>query len=465
MFARSLIAPSLTVLLCLQAGACSGGAALAGEPDALEDVEQVEGSVEGVPDPVCGNGLLEMGEECDDGNAGAWDGCSACGITEFQVNTVDAGKQWDSSAAIAPGGHVLAVWRGLDASGWGVRGQCFCEEGVREGEEFLVNVLEDGNQRSPAVAATGEASFVVVWQSHLQDGDGWGVFGRMLDAGGAGPEFQINTFTAGDQVLPEVAAAGDGRFVVVWVSDGQDGDDLGLFGQRFDASGARTGSEFQINVTVEGAQSAPSLACGGDGGFVVAWQGEGEGSDVSVFTRRFDAAGRPVGGETRVEPLASAIQVDPAVAVSHAGEAVVAWSELDTTFRGDDAIVCRLFDERGEPLGDAFLAHAGTEGDRSAPTVAADDEGRLVVAWQGEGLDGDEAGVIARLFGPGMEPWGWEFQVNGYAENMQWDVTASMSGDGRFLLVWSSDGQDGDTYGIFAQRYDPDGVPRGLLAW
>ena len=33
-----------------------------------------------------------------------------------------------------------------------------------------------------------------------------------------GPEFQVNTYTTGDQTEPKVAADGSGRFVVVWQS-------------------------------------------------------------------------------------------------------------------------------------------------------------------------------------------------------------------------------------------------------
>src|SRR5262245_37811447 len=37
-----------------------------------------------------------------------------------------------------------------------------------------------------------------------------------------GPEFQVNTYTANGQSLPAVAADGNGNFVVVWQSSGQD---------------------------------------------------------------------------------------------------------------------------------------------------------------------------------------------------------------------------------------------------
>jgi hypothetical protein len=53
-----------------------------------------------------------------------------------------------------------------------------------------------------------------------------------------GGEFQVNSFTTGYQGLPAVASDADGDFVVVWMSG--DGDDFGVFGQRFEGGGEPT---------------------------------------------------------------------------------------------------------------------------------------------------------------------------------------------------------------------------------
>jgi hypothetical protein len=77
--------------------------------------------------------------------------------------------------------------------------------------------------------------FVVVWRSGGQDGNGDGIFGQRFTSNGAklGGEFQVNTYTTGNQDGPAVAMDAAGNFVVVWRSEGQDGDGGGLFGQRF----------------------------------------------------------------------------------------------------------------------------------------------------------------------------------------------------------------------------------------
>ena len=69
------------------------------------------------------------------------------------------------------------------------------------------------------------------------------MFGQAFDADGRrlGREFQVNTYTMGDQGgyarFPEldVAAYRDGDFIAVWSSEDQDGFGQGIFGQRFHA--------------------------------------------------------------------------------------------------------------------------------------------------------------------------------------------------------------------------------------
>src|SRR5687767_7471734 len=63
-----------------------------------------------------------------------------------------------------------------------------------------------------------------------------------------GPEFRVNTSTTGRQGTAAVSADADGDFVVVWDSPGQDGTPTyGIFGQRYQSSGAPLGAEFRIN--------------------------------------------------------------------------------------------------------------------------------------------------------------------------------------------------------------------------
>ncbi len=93
-----------------------------------------------------------------------------------------------------------------------------------------------------------------------------------------GPEFQVNTYTTGDQTEPKVAADGSGRFVVVWQSgsyygSGPDGSGYGVAARRFDTAGTPAGAEFVVNTYTAGPQESPDVAAAPGGDFLVAWQG------------------------------------------------------------------------------------------------------------------------------------------------------------------------------------------------
>ena len=149
-------------------------------------------------------------------------------------------------------------------------GQRYDAAGVRRGGEFQVNTYTTGGQGSSyyfleqnsGVAMGPSGNFVVVWGSYLdsQDGSDGSVHGQRYDASGArvGAEFQVNSYTTGFQFGPSIAMRDDSTFVVIWTS--YDGDDFGLFGQRFDASGSKVGGEFRCPRTPPGPSRRPPCA-------------------------------------------------------------------------------------------------------------------------------------------------------------------------------------------------------------
>src|SRR5262245_50226546 len=114
-----------------------------------------------------------------------------------------------------------------------------------------------------------------------------------------GPEFLVNTTTTSFQNAPSVANVGPtSNFVVVWSSDGQDGDHTGAVGRLFDAAGTPLGGEFAINASTTGYQDRVFVASNAAGDFVVAWT-EFVSYDTfyEVRARRFNSSGTPQGGE------------------------------------------------------------------------------------------------------------------------------------------------------------------------
>src|SRR5574343_1230325 len=73
-------------------------------------------------------------------------------------------------------------------------------------------------------------------------------------------EERINSYTTGDQSSPDTAVLIGGGYVTTWVSYAQDGSAECIYAQRMDANGVAVGPEFQVNTTIAGTQTDPTIA-------------------------------------------------------------------------------------------------------------------------------------------------------------------------------------------------------------
>lgn len=136
-----------------------------------------------------------------------------------------------------------------------------------------------------------------------------------------------------------VAAAPDGRFVVVW-EGASDGSGYGVFGRRFNADGQPMGPVFQVNSQIEGNQLSPRVAVQGDGRFLVVWQSPFSPWRSRIHGQYFSADGSRLGSEMLVSDNDwGQSEAEPAVAVNDGGHYAVVWRR----FEDPDAISCRFF--------------------------------------------------------------------------------------------------------------------------
>ena len=277
----------------------------------------------------------------------------------------------------------------------------------------------------------------------------------------AGAEFQVNSYTTAKQVGPAVASDANGNFVVVWTSHYQDGSDYGIFGQRFSAAGLPQGSEFQVNSYATGNQYRPRVASDANGNFVVVWESVGQdGSGYGVFGQRFNAAGVPQGSEFQVNSYTTGSQFDTAVASYATGNFVVVWRSSGQDGCAD-CIFGQRFDASGIPQASEFQVNSYTAGGQFLPEVASDASGNFVVVWTSNGQDGSCFGVFGQRFHAFGLPLGSEFQVNSFTTGNQAFPAVASDATGNFVVVWQSYGQDGSGYGVFGQRFNASGVPQG----
>ena len=230
-----------------------------------------------------------------------------------------------------------------------------------------------------------------MWSSFGQDGSDWGVFGRRFDAGLApvGAAFPVNTYTSMAQDRAAIVGNGGGAFTVVWQSQAQDGNDFGIVARRFDATASPLGPEFAVNTYTNAAQQTPRVAPAPGGGFLVVWESwtQEDGTFAGVFGRTFDAVGAALDlADVRVNTFTTLNQRAPAVAADPDGRFVVAWHGDPSDGSG--------YSVRAQRFGDLIFKDGVESGGLSAWSSSVTDGGDLTVsaeaalAGTGSGLRG-----------------------------------------------------------------------------
>jgi hypothetical protein len=320
--------------------------------------------------------------------------------------------------------------------------------------ESRVNTYQTGAEKRPRIASGGPGGFVLVWEA---PGDpGTRVFCRTANAVGGlyDSEFAVTNFVGLTE--PDVAGLTGGQFVVVWTQQPVSGDTL-IFGQRYSSNGDPLGDVFAAS-NVGGPVFSPAVASRSDNGsFVVAYEGvPTSDSHHHVFARRFNSNGSPVGLEINVDDGLLGENTQPAI-MAWSGGFDVAWTNEYPSQNISKDIYARRFNVSGVQVGfDLHVNNTYTTGSQDSPAIAGKGDGSFVVTWRTNGQDGDLDSIRARRYAPTGVP-STAFGVNTFTTGHQSGPRVAVDDDGGFMIVWQSVGQDGDSTGVYAQRYDEGG--------
>ena len=379
---------------------------------------------------------------------------------EFRVNTTTINSQEQPSiAALADGGFIV-TWMdsAQDGSGWGIYAQRYAADGTPSGGEFRVNTTTSNEQSQPSITALAGGGFVVSWTSNGQDGSGWGIYAQSYAANGSpsGNEFRVNSTTYDTQYQPSSTGLADGGFVLTWESYGQDGSGWGIYAQRYAADGTPSGSEFQVNTTTSSDQSQPSITALADGGFVVAWRSAGQdGSGWGIYAQRYAADGTPSGSEFQVNTTTSSDQSQPSITALADGGFVVAWRSAGQDGSGG-GVFAQRYASNGTPIGGEFKVNTEISNNQEKPNAIALADGGFVVTWMSYDQDGSASGIFAQRYAADGTPSGGEFRVNTTTHGDQDQPSIVSLAGGGFVVAWMDWGQDGSSWGIYAQRFASD---------
>ena len=384
-----------------------------------------------------------------------------------------------------------------------------CTDNIQS--EFELNTSGAGDQTEPAGRPLEAGGFVVIWKHQDQGQEAGEIRGRIVDktGRGVGLDFTIAQFSGACEPEATIGVLKDDRMVAAWVDKGKDGK-YEIRGQGLLEDGSPEGGMFLLSPEAPNSypRHSPLVVGLPSGGFLSFYTGRelgttswyhlvgryfssaaAAGDEIFVIGKQgssakpYDAAALPDGRTLIVSDMFyfdSAYVLAPDVVL--AGPTLPALLEgARHTLAGPDTLVqlyktkkesnvasqlqARLFAIDGNPIGEPLCVHDYWDSTIGDYDVAGFHDGKSLVVWDWEDLDGKDRDVQAQLISAGGQRLGHRLQLNVHSAYSQ-QIPDAAVGIGNALVVWESCphpdwpevGQDGDGCGVFGRIVTSEGA-------
>ncbi len=310
-------------------------------------------------------------------------------------------KQENPSICRLSNDSIVVTWQSDEQDGedFGVYAKIFNSTLDNQTSEFLVNTNITNIQQKPSVSRINNNSFIIVWESRYQDGDGYGIYAKIFNLTGNNQtdEFQVNTYTNNSQQNPCVCSLTNGNFIITWDSLGQDGYQTGVFMKMFNSTGHNMTDDIQVNGYYEYIQSNPSICYLSNNSFAVSWASENQdGDNYGVFAKIFNSSCHNQTGDIQVNTYFNEAQSHPSMSNFSNGYFVITWQSVEQDGDGY-GVFYKLFDSNGKNLTDDIQANTFWIDYQRNPSVHCYLDNNFVIVWDGEEIIGDYQDIFFKV--------------------------------------------------------------------
>ncbi|MCB1491342.1 MAG: hypothetical protein KDJ77_06020 [Rhodobiaceae bacterium] len=375
-------------------------------------------------------------------------------LDTFTANLVTGSSQTDPVITGLSNGNFLVTWVDSNnandvapANGTDIVGVIFDALGNAISDSLFLNEAfgDANNEAEPAIAATNDGGFVVVYTSAnatINDDD---ILFRRFDAAGAVLFSDAIENDSSSSIIyrsPSVAVAADNSFFVTY--ERVDGTEDNIVGRKV-ASNGTVGAlqvlriDGNLNGVTDGENPTdPDTVLLSNGNFVTVYveSDNNAGSNERTIEFRISTAAGVSGNSVNGSLVDGTADSDPHVAALTGGKFVVVWTN-GTEIKG------HIFNDAGTPLTSEFVIQSNASKNFNEPDVIGLEDGSFFAVW-----DNDTDGKLQ----------GARFSATGGIIGSTLDIELGLSltapelgltTDGRILVTWS----DGDD--VFTKILDP----------
>ncbi|MGB0850277.1 MAG: PKD domain-containing protein, partial [Bacteroidia bacterium] len=218
------------------------------------------------------------------------------------------------------------------------------------------------------------------------------------------------------------------------------------------------GGDTIVNSITANNQMNPAVSADSTSGtYFMVWESFSSSSVYNIYGRTLNSNGSALGSDFLIGNQTNGRFPD--IAESPTGDVAIVWSS-DGTDGDGHGIYGRLASADGT-LDATFRANSTTTKNQKFPSVGMADNGDYVVVWASEDQDGDDFGIVGRRYNANSSAKGSEFIINDITAGFQSYPDVAVARDGSFVVTWQSNGTDGSGNGVYARRYNSSGIALG----
>lgn len=327
--------------------------------------------------------------------------------------------------AVDGGGNAIAVWVDYDGATRSIYAARRASGAATWGTIVPLGI----GTYEPIISANDGGDAMVVWW-HFDAGNFEHVYASRYDAASgswdSAPTLLTTTATTVSQLDPTVAMDGSGNAMVVWCEhDAAVGKDR-IYARSYFKGSGRWGERVSIEDATAGTAEEPLVKMDPGGNAHAIWrQYDPVELKYAIYGRRFDIATGVWEGAARISSNATGHASLPRMHVNGAGDAVAAWSQIDSV---DFMNVYRVYASIYSPASKAWATPEMMDPATSCTDarVTMDGSGDATVVWH-------QLGTFARRYSAGTQAWGPMLRLDdGNGEYHQ----AAVDGSGTVTVVW-----------------------------
>ncbi len=321
--------------------------------------------------------------------------------SEILVNQVTANDQYNACVTVRPNGEFLVCWESTNQDGdmTGVYARRFNINGTPLENEFLVNTYTTGEQFHPKAVYDTLGNFIIIWTGKEYTTNNKDVFAKKYDTNRnvlIGETVMNSDKTTSYQTQPCLAIDGNNNIYIAWQNtEPPDYATVDWYVRKFNSSFAPLTSSIRANTYTTNHQQFGDIAVNSSGQAVVVWHSiDQDGDNFGVYGQRFNTSFSKVGSEFQVNQYTTSLQGFPTVWIDNSGNYFIAYESIISPELRE--IYGRLYNSSGVAQTPEYRLNLTNEENQQFPALALDNNGNGVAAWTSRGQDGDGYGMYFR---------------------------------------------------------------------